>query len=181
MDERFRAAAAAEGLLDAAYDVLDDTPIGSLLVGVTDHGVCRITFDPEPERELELLARLYGPRVLRSSQPVERVRLELDEYLAGRRRRFDVEPDVRAVPDFNRRVLAELVRVEYGSTTTYGTLAARVGNARAARAVGTVMNRNPVPIVLPCHRVVGASGSLVGYGGGLQRKEQLLRLEGALL
>jgi methylated-DNA-[protein]-cysteine S-methyltransferase len=181
MDERFRAAAATAGLLDVAYDVLDDTPIGALLVGVTDHGVCRITFDPQPERELELLARLYGPRVLRSARPVERVRLELDEYFSGRRRRFDVEPDVRAVPDFNRRVLAELARVEYGSTTTYGALAAKVGNARAARAVGTVMNRNPVPIVLPCHRVVGASGSLTGYGGGLHRKEQLLRLEGALL
>ena len=85
LDERFRAAAAAEGLLDVAYDVLTDTPIGTLLVGVTDHGVCRITFDPEPERELELLARLYGPRVLRASRPVERLRRELDEYFAGRR------------------------------------------------------------------------------------------------
>ncbi len=181
LDERFRTAAAAEGLLDVAYDVFPDTAIGALLVGVTDHGVCRITFDPDPERELELLARLYGTRVLRASRPVERLRLELDEYFEGRRRHFDVEPDVRAMPEFNRRVLAELAHVEYGSTTTYGALATQVGNARAARAVGTVMNRNPVPIVLPCHRVVGASGKLVGYGGGLDRKEQLLRLEGALL
>ena len=181
LDERFREAAAAEGLLDVAYDVLEDTPIGTLLVGVTDRGVCRITFDPEPERELDLLARLYGSRVLRASRPVDRLRLELDEYFEGRRRHFDVETDVRVMPEFNRRVLAELARVEYGDTTTYGALAARVGNARAARAVGTVMNRNPVPIVLPCHRVVGASGKLVGYGGGLDRKEQLLRLEGALL
>jgi methylated-DNA-[protein]-cysteine S-methyltransferase len=181
LDERFRTAAADEGLLDVAYDVLTDTPIGPLLVGVTDQGVCRITFDPEPERELELLARLYGPRVLRASRPVERLRLELGEYLDGRRRHFDVEPDLRAMPEFNRRVLARLARVEYGSTTTYGALATEVGHARAARAVGTVMNRNPVPIVLPCHRVVGASGKLVGYGGGLDRKEQLLRLEGALL
>jgi methylated-DNA-[protein]-cysteine S-methyltransferase len=181
LDERFRAAAAASGLLDVAYDVLPDTPIGTLLLGVTDLGVCRITFDPEPDRELELLARLYGPRVLRSSRPVEQLRHELDEYFAGRRRSFDVEPDVRALPEFNRRVLAELARVEYGVTTTYGTLAAKTGNPRAARAVGTVMNRNPVPIVLPCHRVVGANGSLTGYAGGLERKEQLLRLEGALL
>ena len=181
LDERFRAAAAAEGLLDVAYDVLPDTAIGALLVGVTDRGVCRITFDPEPERELELLARLYGPRVLRSSRPVERLRLELDEYFEGRRRNFDVEPDVRVMPEFNRRVLAELAQVAYGSTTTYGALAVQVGHARAARAVGTVMNRNPVPIVLPCHRVVGSTGKLVGYGGGLHRKEQLLRLEGALL
>ncbi|MGH2935196.1 MAG: methylated-DNA--[protein]-cysteine S-methyltransferase [Gaiellaceae bacterium] len=177
IDERFRAAAAAEGLLDVAYDVFDDTAVGPLLVGVTDRGVCRITFDPEPERELELLARLYGPRVLRSSRPVDRLHRELEEYLAGRRRMFDVEPDLRVQPDFHKRVLTELARVKYGETTTYGTLAARSGNPRAARAVGTVMNRNPVPILLPCHRVVGANGSLTGYGGGLPRKELLLHLE----
>jgi len=181
LDERFRAAAAAEGLLDVAYDVFDDTAMGPLLVGVTDHGLCRISFDPNPERELEQLARVYGPRVLRSTKPIERVHRELEEYLEGRRRDFDVELDLRGQPDFYVRVLAELARVGYGETTTYGTLAARAGNPRAARAVGTVMNRNPVPIVLPCHRVVGANGSLTGYGGGLHRKELLLRLEGAIL
>jgi methylated-DNA-[protein]-cysteine S-methyltransferase len=181
LDERFRAAAAAEGLLDVAYDVFDDTAMGPLLVGVTDRGLCRISFDPNPERELEQLARVYGPRVLRSSRPVDRVHRELDEYLEGRRRSFDVDLDLRGQPDFYVRVLAELARVGYGETTTYGTLAARAGNPRAARAVGTVMNRNPVPIVLPCHRVVGANGSLTGYGGGLHRKELLLRLEGAIL
>ena len=86
LDERFRAAAAAEGLLDVAYDVLDDIAIGPLLVGVTDRGLCRISFDPDPEQELEVLARLYGPRVLRSPRPVDRVRRELEEYLDGRRR-----------------------------------------------------------------------------------------------
>jgi len=180
LDERFRAAAAAERLLDVAYDVFDDTAMGPLLVGVTDRGLCRISFDPEPERELEQLARTYGARVLRSSRPVDRVRRELDEYLEGRRRSFDVDLDLRGQPEFYVRVLAELARVGYGETTTYGTLAARAGNPRAARAVGTVMNRNPVPIVLPCHRVVGSTGKLVGYGGGLDRKELLLRLEGAL-
>jgi methylated-DNA-[protein]-cysteine S-methyltransferase len=181
LDERFRAAAAAEGLLDVAYDVVEDTPIGPLLVGVTDHGVCRITFDPDPERELEALARLHGPRVLRSSRPVDRLRRELEQYFEGRLRHFDLETDVRVLPAFNRRVLAELARVEYGETTTYGALAAKAGNPHAARAVGTVMNRNPVPIVLPCHRVIGASGKLVGYAGGLDRKVTLLRLEGAIL
>jgi methylated-DNA-[protein]-cysteine S-methyltransferase len=181
LDERFRAAAAASELLDVAYDVLPDTPVGTLLVGVTDRGVCRISFDPEPEHHLELLARIFGPRVLRSSKPVDRVRRELDEYFEGRRQHFDVEPDVRGVPEYYRRVLDELARVKYGTTTTYGTLAALTGNPRAARAVGTVMNRNPIPIVLPCHRVIGASGSLTGYGGGLDRKEHLLRLEGAIL
>ena len=180
LDERFRAAAAAEGLLDVAYDVIDDTPVGALLVGVTDHGVCRIWFDPDPQENLELLARLHGPRVLRASKPVERVRRELDEYFAGRRQHFDVEPDVRALPAYNQRVLEKLARVEYGTTTTYGALAEQSGNPRAARAVGTVMNRNPIPIVLPCHRVVGANGQLTGYAGGLERKELLLRLEGVL-
>ena len=181
VDERFRAAAAAEGLLDVAYDILPDTPVGALLLGVSDHGLCRLSFDPDPERELEELARRFGSRVLRSSRPLDRARLELDEYFAGRRHQFEVETDVRTLPAYNQRVLAELARVEYGHTTTYGTLAARSGNPRAARAVGTVMNRNPVPIVLPCHRVVGADGSLTGYGGGLDRKELLLRLEGAIL
>lgn len=181
LDERFRAAAAAEGLLDVAYDVVEETPVGALLVGVTERGVCRISFDPDPERQLEQLARQFGSRVLRSARPVDRLRRELDEYFAGRRRHFDVEPDVRGIPVFNQRVLEQLARVEYGETTTYGALAVRSGSPHAARAVGTVMNRNPVPIVLPCHRVIGASGKLVGYGGGLDRKIALLRLEGAIL
>lgn len=178
LDRRFRAAAAAEGLLDVAYDLVD-TPVGTLLVAASTEGLCRISFDPEPERELEGLARAFGTRVLRS--PLDGPRRELDEYFAGRRHAFDISVDVRPLPQFARDVLAELARVPYGETTTYGTLAARTGRPRAARAVGTVMNRNPVPIVLPCHRVVGASGSLVGYGGGLERKELLLRLEGAIL
>jgi methylated-DNA-[protein]-cysteine S-methyltransferase len=181
LDERFRAAAAASGLLDAAFDVVTDTPIGDLLVGVTNHGLCTIHFDPDPERELESLARRFGPRVLRSAKPIDRARRQLDEYFAGSRRTFDLDWDVRWLPAYNQRVLEELARVEYGSTTTYGTLAARTGNPRAARAVGTIMNRNPIPVVLPCHRVVGANGGLTGYAGGLERKERLLRLEGAIL
>jgi methylated-DNA-[protein]-cysteine S-methyltransferase len=181
LDERFRAAAAAADLLDVAFDVVPDTPIGPLLIGVTDHGVCRISFDADSEHHLEELARFFGPRVLRSSKPVERVRRELDEYFEGRRQHFDLELDVRGMPAYNQKVLAELARVEYGTTTTYGALAALTGNPRAARAVGTVMNRNPIPIVLPCHRVIGASGSLTGYAGGLDLKERLLRLEGAIL
>jgi len=181
LDERFRAAAAAAGLLDAAFDVVTGTPIGDLLVGVTDRGVCRIHFDPDPERELESLARQFGPRVLRSARPIDRVRKQLDEYFSGTRRSFELEWDVRHLPAYNQRVLEELARVEYGSTTTYGSLAAITGNPRAARAIGTVMNRNPIPIVLPCHRVVGAGGKLTGYAGGLERKELLLRLEGAIL
>jgi methylated-DNA-[protein]-cysteine S-methyltransferase len=143
--------------------------------------LCRISYDAEPEQELERLARTFGVRVLRSAKPIDLARRELDEYFGGTRRRFDLPLDVELLADFNRRVLRELARVPYGEVVTYGELAARAARPRAARAVGTVMNRNPLPIVLPCHRVIGSNGKLVGYAGGLERKEALLRLEGAIL
>jgi methylated-DNA-[protein]-cysteine S-methyltransferase len=180
LDRKFRDAAARESLLDVAYDLVD-TPIGTLLVATTDRGLCRIVYDADPEQELDRLARVFGVRVLRTARPIDRARRELDEYFEGRRRQFDLRVDLELVTDFNRRVLRELERVPYGEVVTYGDLAARAARPRAARAVGTVMNRNPLPIVLPCHRVIGANGKLVGYGGGLHRKEALLRLEGALL
>jgi methylated-DNA-[protein]-cysteine S-methyltransferase len=179
LDRRFRERAAAEGLLDVAYDLVD-TPLGDLLVAVTDRGVCRIEFDPEPERDLESLARDFGLRVLRAPKAVDESRRELTQYFEGSRTRFELPVDLRVAAEFRLRVMHELARVPYGSVTTYGALAAKAGRPAAARAVGTIMNRNPVPIVLPCHRVVGASGSLVGYGGGLERKERLLRLEGVI-
>lgn len=179
LDRRFRDAAAAEGLLDVAYE-LHDTPVGRLLVAVTDHGVCEISYDADPEAEAERLARLFGARVLRSPRPTDTARRQLDEYFAGTRREFELDVDLRPAREFGRAVLDQLAQVPYGELTTYGTLATRAGRPRAARAVGTVMNRNPVPIVLPCHRVVGSTGSLVGYGGGLDRKRALLELEGAL-
>ena len=177
LDARFREAAAAEGLLDVAYDLVD-TPVGQLLVAVTDRGLCEVSFDPEPEREVETLARNFGARVLRSPRPTDEARRQLDEYFAGERQRFDLPVDLRLAREFAGAVLKELARVPYGQLTTYGTLAAKAGRPRAARAVGTIMNRNPVPIVLPCHRVVGAGGSLVGYAGGIDRKRRLLELEG---
>ncbi|TML33231.1 MAG: methylated-DNA--[protein]-cysteine S-methyltransferase [Actinobacteria bacterium] len=179
LDARFREAAAAEGLLDVAYDLVD-TPVGQLLVAVTDRGLCEVSFDPEPEREVETLARTFGARVLRSPRPTDEARRQLDEYFAGERQRFDLPVDLRLAREFAGAVLKELARVPYGQLTTYGTLAAKAGRPRAARAVGTIMNRNPVPIVLPCHRVVGSTGALTGYGGGLDRKRTLLELEGAL-
>jgi methylated-DNA-[protein]-cysteine S-methyltransferase len=180
LDRRFRAAAADEGLLDAAYDFVD-TPLGALLIATTERGLCRIVYDADPELEAERLARTFGLRVLRSAKPIDPVRRELDEYFEGQRQSFDLPMDVALLAGFNRRVLRELARVPYGEVVTYGELAARAERPRAARAVGTVMNRNPLPIVLPCHRVIGANGSLTGYGGGLPRKEALLRLEGAIL
>ena len=180
LDERFRAAAAAEGLLDVGYDLLD-TPVGTLLVAATPRGVCRISYDADPEAHAERFARTYGVRVLRAPRAVDPVRRELDEYFAGKRVEFDLPLDLTGAAEFTRGVLDELARVPFGEVTTYGHLAARVGRPRAARAVGTVMNRNPIPIVLPCHRVVGSTGSLVGYAGGLDRKQALLSLEGARL
>lgn len=178
LDRRFRDAAAAEGLLDVAYD-LHDSPVGTLLVAVTERGVCRISFSPD--EAAERLASEFGVRVLRTPRPVDDARRQLDEYFERRRREFDLRVDLEHAAPFHREVLTRLAEVPYGQTTTYGTLAAEVGRPRAARAIGLAMNRNPIPIVLPCHRVVGASGSLVGYGGGLDKKELLLRLEGAIL
>ena len=180
LDRVLRARAAAEGALDVAYD-FTDSPVGQLLLAATDRGVCRVSFDPDPDLELERLARAHGVRVLRSPDTLAEVRRELDEYFDAKRREFDVAVDLESLPGFQRLVLTELQGVPYGRTDTYGGLAARIGRPRAARAVGGALNRNPVPIVVPCHRVVGASGSLVGYAGGLERKEKLLALEGALL
>ena len=180
LDRRFRDAAAGMGLLDAAYDIVD-SPVGPLLVAASARGLLRVSFDPDPERELEQLGRLAGPRVLRAPKAVDNVRRELDEYFEQRRDTFDLTLDLRGITPFSARVLGELALVPYGRTATYGELAARAGKPGAARAVGMIMNRNPVPIVLPCHRIVGSTGALVGYGGGLDRKVLLLRLEGALL
>jgi len=179
LDRRFREAAVALGLVDVGFDVVE-SPVGELLLAVSEQGLACISYDPEPEEQLERLARIAGPCVLRSPRSVDDARRELDQYFAGRRRVFDLTLDLRGLPPFTVSVLRELALVPYGETTTYGALASRVGRPRAARAVGTVMNRNRIPIVLPCHRVVGAGGDLVGYAGGLERKTALLTLEGAL-
>jgi methylated-DNA-[protein]-cysteine S-methyltransferase len=178
LDRRFREAAATLGLVDVGFDIVD-SPIGELLVAASDRGLASISFDPDPDDALERLARIAGPRVLRSPRSVDHARRELDEYFGGRRRAFDLALDLRSLPPFTVSVLEQLARVPYGETTTYGQLASGVGHPRAARAVGTVMNRNRIPIVLPCHRVVGSTGDLTGYAGGLDRKRTLLELEGA--
>jgi methylated-DNA-[protein]-cysteine S-methyltransferase len=180
LDARFREAAASAGLLDVGYDVVDSA-IGPLFLAATDRGLCRVAFHPEPDEYLDQLARAFGTRVLRSGSSVDNARRQLDEYFAGTRHGFELDTDLRGAAPFARRVLGELARVPFGETTTYGALAERVDSPRAARAVGMVMNRNPIAIVLPCHRVVGSNGSLTGYAGGLELKERLLRLEGVLL
>ena len=176
VDRRFRESAAAAGLLDVAYDVTD-SPIGDLLVAATGRGLCTISFDPD--EAADRLSRVFGRRVLRVPGRLDGARRQLDEYFEGRREAFELESDIALLPPFQQLVLTELARVPYGQLTTYGSLAAKVGHPRAARAVGGALNRNPLPIVLPCHRVVGATGSLVGYAGGLDRKRTLLALESA--
>jgi len=175
LDRRFRAAALREGLVDVRYDVVP-SPVGELFLAATPRGLCRISYTVAGQDEV--VASRFGARVLRA--PLDDVRRELDEYFDGRRRRFDLALDLRVAP-FHEAVLNELARVPYGQVDTYGHLAKLVGRPRAARAVGVVMNRNPIPIVLPCHRIIGANGSLTGYGGGLDNKRRLLELEGAAL
>src|SRR5581483_9632694 len=175
LDARFRAAAVRDGLVDVRYDLVE-SPVGQLVLAATERGLCRISYTVDGADDE--LARSFGARVLRTA--LDEVRRELDEYFAGRRQAFDLRLDLRA-SGFQEAVLHELARVPYGQTDTYGPLAAKVGKPRAARAVGMVMNRNPIPIVLPCHRIVGANGALTGYAGGLHVKRALLELEGATL
>jgi methylated-DNA-[protein]-cysteine S-methyltransferase len=175
LDARFRSAALREGIVDVRYDLVA-TPVGELFVASTARGLCRISYTVEGQDER--IARVFGARVLRA--PIDEVRRQLDEYFAGERRSFELSLDLRVAP-FHADVLGELARVPYGQVDTYGHLAKLVGRPQAARAVGTVMNRNPIPIVLPCHRIVGANGSLTGYAGGLDIKRHLLELEGTTL
>jgi methylated-DNA-[protein]-cysteine S-methyltransferase len=177
LDRRFRDAASSLDLVDVGFDVVE-SPIGELFVAASPRGVAEISFQSDPDGHLDRLAQIAGPRVLRSPKSIDLARRELDEYFEGQRRAFDLSLDLRGLPPFTLSVLKELAHVPYGQTTTYGALAAKVGHPRAARAVGTVMNRNRIPIVLPCHRVVGSTGDLTGYAGGLDRKRALLSLEG---
>jgi methylated-DNA-[protein]-cysteine S-methyltransferase len=176
---RFAAAAPA----DVVY-ALVDSPVGTLVAAGTPRGLATLSYEDHhggTDAVLDWLAAKLSPRILEAPARLDDVRRELDEYFEGRRHAFDLAVDLRGLTPFSERVLHELARVPFGETATYAGLAQRAGKPKAARAVGTIMNRNPIPIVLPCHRIIGANGSLVGYGGGLERKEQLLRLEGAIL
>ena len=180
LDARLRRQAAEEGLIDVSVGIAD-CPIGELLIAATSQGICRIAFDPDPERQLHELSASHGARVLAASDPLEALVAQLDEYFRGGRENFELDLDLSAVTPFHRDVLAALSRVPFGTVTTYASLSGDAGRPRAARAVGGAMNRNPIPIVLPCHRVVGSDRSLTGYAGGLPRKEALLTLEGVNL
>ncbi|MGH9137132.1 MAG: methylated-DNA--[protein]-cysteine S-methyltransferase, partial [Acidimicrobiales bacterium] len=175
------ARADAEGLVDVALHVAD-TPIGPLTLAATPAGVVRIEFGGHGDRVAEELARALSPRVVALPSRLDDVRRELDEYFEGRRQHFDVPVDWTLSRGFRRAVLQILARdVGFGQTASYAELAQRSGSPRAHRAVGSAMATNPVPIVVPCHRVLRTGGGLGGYGGGLDVKRHLLRLEGALL
>jgi methylated-DNA-[protein]-cysteine S-methyltransferase len=174
---RLARAADDAGLLDVAFTTVD-TPVGPLLLAATDQGLVRVAYVAEDhDAVLQFLADRISPRVLRAPARLDPAVRQLEEYFAGRRTAFDLPLDLRLSAGFRRDVLTRLREVGYGTTASYAALAAAAGSPRAVRAVGTACATNPLPVVVPCHRVVGADGSLVGFGGGLDRKRFLLDLE----
>jgi methylated-DNA-[protein]-cysteine S-methyltransferase len=170
----------AEGDVDLAYETVD-TPVGPILVAVSRRGLVRVSYQTEDQDlVLEELAGRLSPRILRSTGRTDEIRRELDQYFEGHRRRFDVPVDWALTAGFFRKVLRATARIPYGQVRTYTEMATRAGSPRAYRAAGNALHSNPIPIVVPCHRVVHADGGLAGYGGGIERKEYLLTLEGAL-
>jgi methylated-DNA-[protein]-cysteine S-methyltransferase len=172
--------AGEEGLVDVAFE-RHESPLGTLLVGATADGLVRVGLPSEDESEvLRDLAARISPRLLRAARaPLAQTRSELDEYFAGRRRTFDVPLDWRLTRGFRREVLRATAAIPFGETASYRDVATVAGNARAVRAAGTALAVNPLPIVVPCHRVVRSDGALGSYRGGVAAKETLLRLEGA--
>lgn len=173
--------AASEGQVDVSVATME-SPIGELTVAVTRRGLVTVAFEGEDRDVLfERLARELSPRVMEATSPTDEVRRELEQYFAGNRRRFEVPVDRSLIGPFAQKVLRATSRVGFGELATYGEIAARIDRPNAARAVGSALGSNPIPVVIPCHRIVGAGGKLTGYAGGLDRKETLLRLEGSLL
>jgi methylated-DNA-[protein]-cysteine S-methyltransferase len=175
------ARAAAAGLLDVAYATLD-SPVGPLLLAATPKGLVRIAYvdDRHPDAPLIDLARRVSPRVLSAPRTLDGPRRALDEYFAGRRDHFELDLDWQLMTAFGRRVLQATAAIPYGSVSSYGEVAARAGSPRGSRAAGNALGANPLPIVLPCHRVVPAGGGLGGYTGGAARKRTLLDIEQGL-
>lgn len=172
-------AAAADGLLDIAYRTLD-TPVGQLLLAATELGLVRVAFASEGhDAVLQGLADRVSPRILSAPARLDAVARELDEYFAGRRRSFDLPLDWRLSTGFRRTVLAHLPEIGYGRTASYAAVALAAGNPKAVRAVGTACATNPLPVVVPCHRVIRADGSAGSYRGGPAAKQILLTLEAA--
>jgi methylated-DNA-[protein]-cysteine S-methyltransferase len=177
---RLAAAAEAERILDVAYRIVD-TPVGPLLLAATEQGLVRVAYPNQGhDAVLQALADRVSPRVLNAPARLDPVARQLDDYFAGRRRRFDVPLDWRLSAGFRSTVLHHLATdVDYGRTASYAALAALAGNPKAVRAVGTACATNPLPVVVPCHRVVRSDGAIGNYAGGVEAKRTLLALEAA--
>jgi methylated-DNA-[protein]-cysteine S-methyltransferase len=175
------ARAEAEGLLDVAYTSVD-SPLGPLVVAATPRGLVRVAYaDNEPADEvLEELAVRVSPRMLEARQRLDPVLRELDQYFAGDLRRFETPVDWSHLAGFTRKVLRATARIGFGDTGTYRSVATGAGSPRAVRAAGNALGANPMPVIVPCHRVLRTGGALGGYTGGIERKQFLLHLEGVL-
>ena len=167
-------------LVDVAYSI-EGSPVGDLLIAATRDGLVRVAYLDGSGRDqvLAQLAAAVSPRVLEARRPLDECLRQLERYFAGRSRGFDLPLDWRLVGSFGRRVLEHTARIPYGKVTTYGQIARALGAAGAARAAGGALARNPIAIVVPCHRVVPGGGGVGGYAGGSERKRFLLSLEGA--
>jgi methylated-DNA-[protein]-cysteine S-methyltransferase len=169
--------AEAEGLLDVAYTTID-SPVGTLLLAATPKGLVRVAYDIEDhDRVLDTLSQRLSPRVLRAPMRLDAAARELDEYFSGQRRVFDLPLDLSLSKGFRQLVQRHLPEIGYGQTRTYRQVAELVGNPKAVRAVGTACATNPLPVVVPCHRVLRGDGTPGGYVGGPDAKTALLRLE----
>jgi methylated-DNA-[protein]-cysteine S-methyltransferase len=176
---RLAAAAHQDGVLDVAYRIID-SPVGPLLLAATDQGLIRVAFALEGhDAVLQTLADKVSPRILSAPGRLDAAARELDEYFAGRRHAFDLPLDWRLSAGFRRTVLSHLPEIGYGHTASYSAVAQLAGNPKAVRAVGTACATNPLPLVVPCHRVVRSDGSMGGYRGGPEAKRILLTLEEA--
>jgi methylated-DNA-[protein]-cysteine S-methyltransferase len=177
---RFTELADGEGLLDVAYSTVD-SPFGPLLLAATPRGLVRVNLPAyDPEDTLEELAEHVSPRLLEAPARLDDARRQLDLYFDGKLTEFELPLDWRLSRDFRLRALRAIKRIPYGQTRSYTQIARSAGNERAVRAAGTACGSNPIPIVVPCHRVLRSGGALGGYGGGLPMKEALLELEGVL-
>jgi methylated-DNA-[protein]-cysteine S-methyltransferase len=180
LSAQLAARAAAEGLLDVAYCEID-SPVGPLLAVATAEGLVQLGYPNQPrDATLEGIAARISPRLIEAPARLDPVRRELDEYFDGRRREFDLALDWRLTSGFRQRVLRETARIPFGETRSYTEMAASAGSPRAHRAAGSALGANPIPIVVPCHRVLRSGGALGGYGGGLDVKVRLLELEGVM-
>jgi methylated-DNA-[protein]-cysteine S-methyltransferase len=175
--EALRERAAAEGLLDVAYATAD-SPFGTLLLARTPQGLVRVGLPNEDVDTLLVeLAGKVSPRVLEAPAGLDEERRELDDYFAGRRRGFELPIDWQLSHGFHLRARQRIAAIPYGETRTYTDLARGAGNERAVRAAGSACSRNPIPLVVPCHRVLRSDGNLGGYAGGIAMKERLLEME----